>query len=73
MREDLLDILGRLVSVRQALGETGFRQACHRARLAIAAVAMEHAEETARGARRAGSIASKSPLGKGDVKHRGIE
>lgn len=47
MREELLDILRRLVAVRQSLGKECFRLACHRARLSIAAVVMEYAEYSA--------------------------
>lgn len=45
MREELLDLLERLVSLRHELGDEAFARACHRSRLAIATVAMDTAEK----------------------------
>lgn len=56
MRENLLDIVERLMSIRYSLGEEAFRQACHRARLSMATVALEHAEGAAK--RRSRSVSS---------------
>ena len=47
MREPLLDLLNRLVSVREGLGDPAFLRACQRARLAIAMVALDEAESKA--------------------------
>lgn len=46
MREQMLDILERLSSLNDAFGREAFDRACHRARLAIARVALEEAERS---------------------------
>lgn len=43
VREELLDLLERLVTLRDQLGDNTFSQACHNARIAIAATALDHA------------------------------
>lgn len=43
MREQLLDLLERLVGVRAALGEDAFERACHKARVAVARVVLDEA------------------------------
>lgn len=43
MREQLLDLLERLVGVRAALGEDAFERACQKARVAVARVVLDEA------------------------------
>jgi hypothetical protein len=46
MREQMLDLLQRLETTREQLGEEAFIRACHAARVAIARAAMEQAERS---------------------------
>lgn len=47
MREQLLDLLERLVAIRATLGEEAFGMACHKARVAIGKVVLEEATAAA--------------------------
>lgn len=51
MREQLLDVLKRLVGVRSALGDAAFERACMRARVAIGRTVLAEATASAQGAR----------------------
>jgi hypothetical protein len=46
MRDDLLDLINRLLRIHAALGPAVFIRACHRARVAIAQVVLEEATRT---------------------------